>query len=329
MSLRVLEYVRDPAGIWTLPAGLIDGVRRGFPGISLVSPADCDAADAALPDAEVVFGYAVRPENFERAKRLRWIHTSAAGVGGALFPALAASDVILTNGRGLWADAMAEHAFGMMLSIARKLGPARDAQRERRWADIALRDGAPPFRLLAGSTLGLVGFGSIGRAVAARARGFGMDIVAVRRRPGAGEEDGVRVGGPETIDDLFARSDWIVVSAPLTEETHGAIDGRLLARMKPDAVLVNLGRGALVNEDALVRALERGAIGGAALDVTATEPLPAGSPLWSLPNVLITPHVSGLAPRLWERAVELFARNLGAYLEGRPLENVVDKRAGY
>ena len=135
--------------------------------------------------------------------------------------------------------------------------------------------------------------------------------------------------GPERLDELFGRADWLVLVPPLTPETRGLADARRIALMKPGAVLINLGRGALVDEPALISALEGRRIAGASLDVTGEEPLPADSPLWKMPNVILTPHISGLGPRYWQRSIELFQRNLAAWIERRPLENVVDKRAGY
>jgi phosphoglycerate dehydrogenase-like enzyme len=325
----VLEFVRDPARVWNLPRGQLDDLARRFPGVRFVSPADQEGADRALPEADVVLGWAVRPHNFERARRLRWIQVTAASVSALLFPALVESDVVVTNGRGLHAVAMAEHALGVMLTFARKLHLARDAQQRRRWLQRELSSEPPPVGTLAGSTLGLIGFGSVGRAIAARAAALGMDVVAVRRRPASDPAPAREQWGPDRLDELLGRSDWLVLAAPLTPETRGLVGRRELGRMPRHAVLVNLGRGPLVDQDALTEALERRAIAGAALDVFHEEPLPSSSRLWSLPNVVVTPHLSGFGPRLWERAMELFGRNLRAFLSGGPLENVVDKRAGY
>jgi len=328
-ALTVLEYVRDPDGVWTLPPALLADLRRRFPDIAFVSPRDRAAADAALPDADVVLGYAVRPHNFATARRLRWIQITAAGVGPALFPELVASDVVLTNGRGLFSEAMAEHALGMMLAFARRLHLARDLQHERRWGHVALRDEAPGFATLEGSMLGIVGFGSIGEALALRARGFGMRVIGLRRTPRTPPDPADAQWPVERLHGLLEVSDWVVLAAPLTGDTRDMIGAAEIARMGPHAVLVNLGRGGLVDEDALIAALGQGRIGGAALDVFREEPLPEASPLWAMPNVIVSPHVSGLGPGLWERAMALFARNLSAFIEGRLLENVVDKQAGY
>ncbi|MGH7741974.1 MAG: D-2-hydroxyacid dehydrogenase [Candidatus Eiseniibacteriota bacterium] len=329
MSACLLEFIRDPRGVWSLPPEEVDRLRRDFPAVRLLSPRTREEASDQLSEADVVLGWAVTADNFARAKRLRWVHLTAAGVGPALFPALIESDVIMTNARGLHAVAMAEHAIGLMLSFARKLHLARDAQREQRWIQRQLLQEAPAFRDLTGATLVLVGLGHVGAAVAERARALGMRVVAVRRRPAPRPEPAHEQWPQARLAEAFAIADWVVVAAPLTENTRHLIWRAELSRMKRDAVLINLGRGALIDEPALVEALERGALGGAGLDVTEEEPLPETSPLWKLPQVILTPHVSGLAPRLWERAIDQFSRNLQAYLAGRPLENVVDKRAGY
>ena len=328
-SLTVLEFIRDPVAVWNLPRPLVEGLEREFPSVRFIAPRDRAEADRLLPGAEVVLGWAVRPENFARAKRLRWIQVTAAGVGPMLFPALVESPVILTNGRGLHAAAMAEHTLGVMFAFVRKLHLARDAQRERRWLQRELWSEPPDFGELAGSTIGLVGFGAVGTAIAVRARALGLTVIAVRRHPVSDPAPAHEQWGVERLPELLARADWLVLAAPHTGETRGLIGRGELARIKPGAVLVNLGRGALVDQAALIEALEHGRLAGAALDVFEHEPLDPESRLWSLPQVIVTPHISGLGPRYWERSVELFASNLRAFLAGKPLVNVVDKRAGY
>ena len=325
----MLEYVRDADAVWNLPPGTLERLKASFPDVEFLSPPDRAAADRELARADAVFGWAVTPKNFASARRLRWIHVSAAGVTPLLFPALVESDVVLTNGRGLHSVAMAEHTLGVILAFARKLHLARDAQRERRWTQKDLWSQSPPFSFLAGGTLGLVGFGTVGRALAERARPLGLEVIAVRRHPAADPAPADAQWGPERLGELLARADWLVLAPALTAETRGLIGAAELSRMKPSAVLVNLGRGGLVDEQALIEALRERRLAGAALDVFAEEPLPESSPLWEMPQVILTPHISGLGPRYWDRAVDQFASNLRALLAGDPLENVVDKRAGY
>lgn len=328
-ALTVLEFVRHEDGVWNLPPALLERLAADFPAVRFLSPRDRAEADRLLPDAEVVFGWAVRPDNFASAQRLRWIQVSAAGVGSFLFPALIESPVVLTNGRGLHAVSMAEHTLGVILSFVRKLHLARDAQRERRWAHLELWSDPPAFGELSGTTLGLVGLGSVGSATAERARALGMRVIAVRRRPASDPAPADEQWGPESLPRLLELSHWLVLAAPLTAETRRMIGPDEIARMRRDAVLINLGRGQLVDEAALAEALASGRIAGAGLDVFEDEPLPPESPLWGLPQAILTPHISGLGPRYWERAVDLFRQNLRRFLRGEPLVNVVDKRRGY
>lgn len=325
----MIEFLRDEAGVWTVPAGLIADLALRHPDVRFESPSDRAAAERLLPGADVVYGALVDADNFHLARRLRWIHVSSAGVGSLLFPALAESGVVLTNGRGLHAVSMAEHALGLMLAFARKLHLARDLQHDHRWEQAGLWTDPPPFGQLAGGTLGIVGLGAVGSALAERAVALGMRVIAVRPHPARDPRPAHEQWGLDRLPELLEQSDWVVLAAPHTAATRGLIGAAELARMKPGAVLVNLGRGALVDEPALVAALRAGRIGGAALDVVRREPLAADSPLWDLPNAVLTPHVSGLGPRYWERAVEQFAVNLERFLAGRPLLNLVDKRAGY
>jgi len=327
--VRVLEWIRSPIGMWNLPRELVSKLVADVPHATVVSPATREEADARLPEADVVLGFAVRPENFARAHRLRWIHSTSAGVTGMLFPELVASDVTVTNGRGLHAEAMAEHALAMMLAFARKLHHARDWQRAHEWAQSRTWEEAPAVGSLSGATLGLVGLGAIGSAIAVRAKALGMRVLAVRRHPARDPAPADEQWPASRLRELLPKVDWLVLAAPHTGETAGLIGREELALLHRGARLMNLGRGALVDEAALVEALREGRLAGAALDVFAEEPLPEANPLWDLPEVIVTPHTSGLGPRLWERAMEQFTANLRRFVAGEPLENVVDKRAGY
>ena len=327
--VRVLEWVRFPNGVWNLPRALARKIATDVAHVKIDSPGTREEADALLPEADVVLGFAVRPENFDRASRLRWIHCTAASVTGVLFPALVESPVLVTNARGLHADAMGEHALAMMLAFARKLHRARDAQRARTWAQAPMWEESPAIGTLAGGTLGLVGLGAIGSAIAVRARALGMKVIALRRRPAGTPAPADEQWPVARLHELLPLVDWLVLVPPLTPETKGMIGREQLSLMRPGARLMNLGRGALVDEHALIQALAGGRLAGAALDVFEQEPLPRTSPLWDMPEVILTPHTSGLGPRYWERALEQFTGNLRRFLADEPLENLVDKRAGY
>jgi phosphoglycerate dehydrogenase-like enzyme len=326
-ELRVLEWIRHRDPVWTMPRAEMDRLAAEFPAVRFESPATREEADAMLPGIDVVLGFAIRSENFAAARRLRWIHSTSAGVEWMLFPELVESDVVLTCSRGLHARSMAEHALAMMLAMTRQLPLARDAQRERRWTQH--EQATTGFADLHGTTLGLIGFGHVGRATAALGSALGMHVIAVRRHPAADPSPAHEQWGLERLPELLERADWVVLAAPSTRASRHVIGAAELARMKPGARIVNVGRGALVDEPALIEALRDGRIAGAALDVCETEPLPDDSPLWTMPQVLLTPHVSGLGPDYWSRARAIFARHLRAFVAGEPLENVVDKRAGY
>ena len=289
------------------------------------------ASDAALRlvrEAEVYMGFGVPADLLRAGHRLRWVHSGAAGVGGSLTPEMLARDVVFTNSAGIHGPPVAETVLAFLLHFARGLDHAVAAQRRGRWGSAVFEAADAPVRELGRSTVGIVGLGGIGREVARRARSLGATVVGTRRRPEPVE--GVEVlSGEGALERLLERSHYVVLSAPETADTRGLIDAAALARMRPDAVLVNVARGALVDEAALVHALERGRLRGAALDVFSTEPLPEGHPLWAAPGLLITPHVSGYTDAFWEREAALIEENLRRWAGGRPLLNVVDKRAGY
>ncbi|MBI3539961.1 MAG: hypothetical protein HY076_06780, partial [Candidatus Eisenbacteria bacterium] len=217
--LTVLEYVRDPAGFWNMPPERMAALAREFPDVRFESPADRAEADRLLPETEIVLGWAVRRENLASAGRVRWIHLTAAGVASYLFPDLIASPIVVTNARGLHGSSMAEHALGMMLAIARKLHLARDAQAERRWTQDEQFRSAVPFGQLDGATLGIVGFGAVGRALAQRAHALGMRVLAVRRRPADPPAPADAQWGVDRLGDLLEQSDWVVLVAASTDAT--------------------------------------------------------------------------------------------------------------
>lgn len=246
-------------------------------------------------------------------KQVRWIHTLAAGVESLPFDLLKTSDVVVTNSRGLYADALGEFAVAAMLCFAKGLRRLIHNQEQRHWEPFTVER-------LEGKTAGIIGYGGIGQAVGRRAAALGMSVVSVRRRQEFGDP---------TVEDLLAESDYVVLSTPLTPATHGLVSAERLAMMKSDAVLINISRGAVVDEAALVDVLTRRAIRGAALDVFETEPLPHDHPLWMLENVLISPHSADHTADAHERAMEFFLQNLNRFRQGESLENVVDKSEGY
>lgn len=254
----------------------------------------------------------------------RWVHSRFAGLDGFLFPGLVESPVPLTNGRGSFSRALAEFVVAGLLHFAKDFPRMRRNQASADWQVFDVEE-------LHGRTLGIVGYGDIGRAIAERAKPFGVRIVGLRRRPENGARDGLadEVWPLSRLRDLFATADDIAVALPLTPETHHLIGEAEIRAMKPGAVFANVGRGAVVDEPALVRALEERRIKGAALDVFETEPLPKQSPLWRLDNLLLSPHTADHTRTWLKDASQLFLDNLRRFRRGEPLLNLVDKRAGY
>ena len=324
--MDVLVAIFSTTAAWTIPASSVDLLRRRFPGIGFLHAEDEEAMARLIETAEVAFTSRLTPAAFAAAPRLRWVHSPAAGVGSMLFPAMRQSDVVLSNSRGMNATAVAEHALMLMLAAARRLPEAVRAQAERRWIADDL-SGLPSLR---GRTLLIVGLGAIGGELAGMAAGLGMRVMATTRdRRDAVPGGAAEVYEPAALERLLPRADIVVLTVPLTADTRGMIGAAELALMRPSARLINVARGKLVDEQALIDALERGVIAGAALDVMAHEPLPPSSPLWTMPNVIITPHVAGFREDYWEAATELFAASLRRYLDGEAVANIVDKRAGY
>lgn len=323
--MKILAYVAGEP-VWTIPPSQVERLQRLFPHHTLVNAVDEAEAMREIADADIALSSTITPALFGAAKRLRWIHSPAAGVGRLLFPEMRASDVVLTNSSGLHANPVAEHVFGLAIALSRQFQVAIRRQPEHRFA----KDEIGQVRVLHGHYLGIVGLGAIGSAVARLGVAFGMHVIAVRRHPESGAPEGVeQVFGHEQLHALLAASDYVVLAAPLTAETTGLISARELRLMKRTAFLINVARGKLVRERELAEELAKGTIAGAGLDVFEHEPLDPRSPLWDLPNVIITPHTSGFFERYWDAVGDMFADNLRRFDRGEPLFNVVDKTLGY
>jgi phosphoglycerate dehydrogenase-like enzyme len=323
----VLIAIISPAPAWVMPHGHVDRLRAEFPQHTFIEASDRDASRRLLPEADVAFASYVDRDAFASAVRLKWVQSPAVGVGRLMYPELLASPVILTSARGIRARSMAEHVIGVTIALARQFQATIRAQAAHRWAQEELEAAT---RTLYGLRMGIVGLGAIGREVVKIAAPFGFRVTAIRRRAGEPVPDGVdAVWTPDRLPDLLAQSDVVVLAAPRTPETKRLIGRAQIERMKPGALLVNVARGKLVDDDALIDALRDGRLGGAALDVFSEEPLDPSSPYWDLPNVIVTPHTSGAMQDYWTPLVELFADNLRRFEKGEPLLNVVDKVAGY
>ncbi len=302
-------------------------LRNSFPSVNFCqAPTEADQI-REIPDAEVLFG-AITPAVFEAARKLRWCHFVGAGFDPLVRgnPAFVASDVVLTNAPGTHAIAMADHVMGMILTLAHRLVDMLDDQRAHRW-DVDKYRGQ--MRELEGTTMGLLAVGSIGRAVAVRAQAFGIRVYGVDLKPMKPPEGVAKVWTLEGLERLLRISDWFVVTAPLTDGTEGLLNRDRIGQLKQGSHLIVISRGGIVDEAAVVEGLRSGSIAGAGFDAVETEPLPDGSPLWDMPNVLISPHVSGDSPQTWERRYRIFKDNLARYLKGDPLLHICDKRAGF
>jgi len=293
----------------------------------IVATQEREIALAEAVDADMALVGAFAREVLEAAKQLKWVHIPWAGVDN-LLDAIRKTPAIVTCAKGVFDAPMADHVFAMLLALTRRL----DAFWRYQVAGIWRREVVgPPITDLMGKTMGIVGLGSVGREVARRASAFGMRVLAVKRQPAALSEepvDGLFLGY-EGLRLMLPECDVLVITAALTPQTRALIGRNELASLKRGALLVNVARGAIVDEQALVEALESGHLAGAGLDVFEEEPLPPESPLWHLPNVILTPHVGGLSDRTRTRNFERFLENLRRFLSNEPLIGVVDKEAGY
>lgn len=322
----------------------LERIREVSPGSRIVNLSVEGLADGPVDDVEVLLRGWLVAEAFDRllvrAPDLTWVHSATSGVERALTPAALARDVLVTNARGVFSRPIAEHVLLMILAISRHLPELLELQHERTWQPLEGRE-------LRELTVGIVGYGSLGRAVASLASAFGSRVIAMRRRPDAPDDgsagarratddDGFpfepaldRLVGPGGLHELLAESDIVVLAAPLTAETDGMIDEAAVAAMKRDAWVINVARGRLIDDTALIRALRENRIGGAALDTFRDEPLPPASPYWEMPNVIVTPHTAWSSARVLDRSIDLFCDNLVRFSRGEPLRNVVDPAAGY
>ncbi len=315
-------------------------LQRAAPGAGWVNAATAAEAVEAIPGAEAFLGK-ITPEMLGRADRLRWVQAFTVSLEHYVFPALVDHPCTLTNMRGLFGDVIADQVMGYVLGFARNLHEYARRQTERRYEPVGGEAARVSFAagpgvvnamdratiFLPDATMGIVGLGAIGGEIARRALAFGMRIVAVDRFPERTHPpEGVEsVEGMDQLPDLLGEADFVVIAAPHTPETAGLFDAPTIARMKPSAYLINIGRGAIVRLDDLVDALARGVIAGVALDVFEVEPLPADHPLWGFPNVILTPHTAGYSPVIARRHLETLVENVGRFARGEPLLNVVDK----
>src|SRR3984957_201335 len=322
-NTKLTICVWHPFTEWRPPASLAEAIQKRWPAMRVVHLPDYDRLPQELPDTDIFVGYSLRAEQLAGAKKLKWIHSTAAGVAQLMYPELRDSGILVTNPSGIFSVPMAEHAIGMLIALARNFPDSVRYQDQSRWAQQELWDQPQRLTELSGQVLLIVGYGSIGHELARRAKAFGMRVRGVSRS-GKGDSALADIIVPiGQLHDVLSQADFVVVSAPETSETKHLIGAPELARMKPTARLINVARGSLLDQSALLAALQQEKIAGAALDVTDPEPLPATHPLWKASNLLITPHTSAISDRLWPRQTALLLDLLQRWFEGRDLFNQV------
>jgi phosphoglycerate dehydrogenase-like enzyme len=327
MKILIVHYHRFE--LWHAPSWLREKLQDAFPQFIVGQLQSYDRVPEEIVDTDVFIGWSLRPEQFKIANKLRWIHSPAAAVHQLMYPELINSNVILTNSTGVHGPVVAEHAIAVLLALAKRLPQAIHYQAKRIWAQELLWNEHPRPREVGDATVLVVGMGGIGREFALRAKALGMKVIAIRENPSKGAGPADEVYGLAQLDELLPKADFVLLCTPVTPATTGIINQERLNKMKFGAYLINVARGPLVDEPALIEALQQQRIAGAALDVFVEEPLPPESPFWSLENVLITPHTAAVTEKLWERHYDLIVENMNRFLAGKPLLNEVDKKRGY
>ena len=329
LLVKLLIALHHRFELWQMPGWFSQRLRRDFPQLQVVHLPSYDLVTEEIADADISISWSLRGEQIKAAKKLRWIHSTAAAVHQLMTPELRASNIVVTNARDVHGPVVAEHAIALVFAVAKRLPQAVKYQQEKLWAQRELWNAQPPPRELNGATMTIVGMGGIGKPLAKLAKSLAMRVVGVREHPERGSEVADTMYGFGELTQALGEGDFIVLAVPVTPKTHHLINAARLARLKPGAYLINVGRGVLIDEDALVQALRARSFAGAALDVTTEEPLPSDSPLWQMDNVFITPHIAGLTERMWERHYAHYTENLRRFLVGEPLLWIVDKQCGY
>ena len=326
---KLVICVWHPFTEWRPTPAVAEAIRTRWPEMRVLHLPNYDRLTEELPDTDIFVGYSLRAEQLKDAKKLKWIHSTAAGVAQLMYPELRDSGILVTNPSGIFSVPMAEHTIGLLLALARNFPDSVRQQDRARWSQQEIWDMPQHLTELNGKVLLIVGYGSIGREVAKRAKAFEMRVWGVTRSGGGDLTNAEKIFPTTKLLDVLPDADYLLITAPETAETGHLIGAAQIARMKRGARLINVSRGSLLDEAALLRALESGALGGAALDVAQTEPLPEQSPLWKAPNLMITPHTSAVSDKLWERETALLVDLLERWFDGRELFNLVDFARGY
>jgi D-2-hydroxyacid dehydrogenase (NADP+) len=326
---KLLICVWHAFALWNPPPEMPERIRARWPEMRVIHLPRYDRIAEELPDTDIFVGFSLRPEQFALARKLKWLHSTAAGVGQLMYGELRRSGIEVTNASGVHRIPMAEHIVGTLIALARRFPDCFRYQQQSRWAQQELWNAPVRPRELRGQILLFIGFGAIGREVAKVVRPLGIRAWAVTRSGRAEEGLAEQVFPASKLHEALPQADFVVLAAPETPETRKMIGAGELAFMKASAYFLNVSRGALVDEPALISALEQRKIAGAALDVASQEPLPPESPLWRLDNAFITPHMSAVSEHLWERQTDLLMENLERWFAGLELLNRVDLNRGY
>jgi D-2-hydroxyacid dehydrogenase (NADP+) len=326
---KLVICVWHPFTFWRPQPVISQTLRERWPQMNVVHLPDYDELPAELPDTDIFVGYSLRADQLVHAKKLKWIHSSAAGVAQLMYPELRDSGILVTNPSGIFSPPMAEHTMGLLVALARNFPDSVRHQDRCHWGQQDIWDKPQHLTELSGQILLIVGFGSIGRELAKRAHAFDMRVWGVTRSGKSDSPHAEKIVPASQLEEVLPHADYVVIAAPETSATQHLIGARQISRMKPGARLINVARGSLLDQAALQAALESGHLAGAVLDVTSPEPLPHDSPLWRVPNLFITPHTSAVSDRLWLRQTALLVDLLEHWFDGREMFNQVDFSRGY
>jgi D-2-hydroxyacid dehydrogenase (NADP+) len=327
--MKILISIQQPVTQWQIPAEGVDVLRKRFPHIQFIYATTPEQRAEGLREADAAYTWILNADELKSAQKLRWVHTSAVAVETLCLRELFARSVLVSNTRGVQAIPIAEHVMAVLLALAKQLPFVLENQARSRWAQNEMVGDRLPW-LLNGRTLGLIGVGTIGAEVAKRAQAFGMRVIAMRRRPAYGVIGHVeQIYGLADLAEFLAQCHALVIAAPLTPETEGLMGAAQFAQLPKGAVVINVGRAKIIDTEALIASLRNAHLGGASLDVFPQEPLPPDHPLWTTPNVILTPHTSGFRRGHWDEVIELFGDNIERWVKGEALKYRIEPELGY
>jgi D-2-hydroxyacid dehydrogenase (NADP+) len=327
--MKILISIQQPVTQWQIPAEAVDVLRQRFPHIQFIYATTPEQRAEGLREADAAYTWILNADELKSAQKLRWVHSSAVAVETLCLRELFARSVLVSNTRGVQAIPIAEHVMAVLLALAKQLPFVLENQARSRWAQNEMVGDRLPW-LLNGRTLGLIGVGTIGAEVAKRAQAFGMRVIAMRRRPAYGVIGHVeQIYGLADLAEFLAQCHALVIAAPLTPETEGLMGAAQFAQLPKGAVVINVGRAKIIDTEALIASLRNAHLGGASLDVFPQEPLPPDHPLWTTPNVILTPHTSGFRRGHWDEVIELFGDNIERWVKGEALKYRIEPELGY